>query len=547
MIFGLGTCPRGQVPSPKPVNYSVYSLKITEMTEKDLNHWIMYHEIHKLNRMGFSASRIASFLGMDARTVRKYLKLTEAQYEGHMLQSDRKKILSPYEGFVASNLKEYPETSTAQIHDWLKECHPDLPQVSPRTVFNFVMFIRQKYNIPYESVPRSFFPVQELAYGYQAQVDFGQYNMRCSNGKRKKVYFFAMVLSRSRMKFVWFKDAPFTTGDVTYAHEKAFGYFGGIPRIIVYDQDRTMVVDENLGEIILTSGFREYSRSRGFELHFCRKSDPQSKGKVENLIQYIKKNFLFNRLYLDNETLNEQAIAWLHRTANHLPHNYTKIAPQEAFREEAEYLTPYRPLTINTLAAMDKYTLRKTNVIDYKSNFYTLPEGTYKGPGSFVMVKTEEDKILIYDKNEQLITSHVISQGQGKTIINTHHKRDTSKSLNDMAQKIGECFTDKSLIEDYLEKIRRKYPRYTRDHFQALLKALGTTRREAADKTLVFCVNNDILHGSEFNQVLQVVYMEGHEKNIIKPIKLLHGTDTLKIEYEPQISDIDDYDKYINQ
>lgn len=517
------------------------------MTEKDLNNWIMYHEIHKLNRMGFSASRIARFLGIDCRTVRKYLQMSQEQYEEHLLRSDRKKILSPYADFVAGNLREYPETSTAQIHDWLKEHHADLPEVSPRTVFNFVMFIRQKYNIPYEPVTRSFFPVHELAYGYQAQVDFGVYNMRCSNGKRRKVYFFAMVLSRSRMKFVWFKDAPFTTGDVIYAHEKAFEFFGGIPRVIVYDQDRTIIVDENLGEVILTSGFREYTRSRGFELHFCRKSDPQSKGKVENVIQYIKKNFLFNRLYHDNETLNEQAVAWLHRTANCLPHNYTKTAPQEAFREEAGYLSPYRPLAINTPPEMKKYLLRKHNVINYKSNFYTLPESTYKGPGSFVLVKTEGDKIFIYDKNEQLITSHVISQEQGKTISNTHHKRDTSKSLNEMAHKIGECFTDKSLIEDYLEKIRHKYPRYTRDHFQALLKALETTDRQTADKTLAFCVNNDILHGLEFNQVIHILHMEGHEKEMTKPIKLLHGNDLLRIDHKPQASNIDDYDKYINQ
>lgn len=518
------------------------------MTEKDLNNWIMYHEINKLDRMGFSAPQIARFLGMDARTVRKYVQMTEAGYEHHLLRSERKKILSPYEVFVADNLKEYPETSTAQIHDWLKEHHPDLPEVSTRTVFNFVMFVRQKYNIPYEPpLGRSFFPVQELAYGYQAQVDFGQYNMRCSNGKRKKVYFFAMVLSRSRMKFTWFKDCPFTTGDVIYAHEKSFEFFGGIPKVIVYDQDRTMVVDENLGKFILTSGFREYTRSRVFELHFCRKSDPQSKGKVENVIQYVKKNFLFNRLYHDNEMLNEQAIAWLHRTANHLPHNYTKIAPKEAFLDEAGHLTPYMPLTINTPPEMEEYNVRKNNAIDYKSNFYSLPEGTYKGPGSFVLVKTKESKIFIYDKDEQLIDTHIICQDQGKTIINTHHKRDTTKSLDEMAQKVGEYFTDKPLIEGYLEKIRLKYPRYTRDHFQALLKALDTTSGEAADKTLDFCIKNNILHGSEFNQVLQVLYMDEQQKKMTKPVKLLNTTDELKIDYQPPTSNIDDYDKYINQ
>lgn len=516
------------------------------MTEKDLNNWIMYHEIHKLARMGFSASQIARFLGVDARTIRKYLQMSEAQYEQHLLPSERKKILTPYEVFVADKLKEYPETSSAQIHDWLKERHPDMPEVSPRTVFNFVMFIRQKYNIPYEPAVRSFFPIPELAYGHQAQVDFGQYTVRCSGTKRKKIYFFAMVLSRSRMKFIWFNDRPFTTQDVIYAHEKAFEFFRGIPRIIVYDQDRTMIVDENLGKVILTSGFREYTRSRGFKLHFCRKSDPQSKGKVENVIQYVKKNFLFNRLYQDIETLNEQGSQWLNRTANHLPHNYTKIAPKEAFIEEVKELTPYMPLTLNAPPEMKKYTVRKHNVIAFKSNFYTLPEGTYKGPGCFVLVKTMEGKIFIYDKNQQLITSHVISPEQGKTISNTHHKRDTTKSLDEMAQKIMSSFTHKPLIGEYLEKIRYKYPRYARDHFQALLKALEKTNQVAADNTLNFCVKNNILHGSEFNQVLQVLYLEKKDKTMIKPVKLLHATDVLKIDQQPQTSNIDDYDRYFN-
>jgi Mn-containing catalase len=116
-----------------------------------------------------------------------------------------------------------------------------------------------------------------------------------------------------------------------------------------------------------------------------------------------------------------------------------------------------------------------------------------------------------------------------------------------MAQKIGDYFTNRSLIEDYFEKIRHKYPRYTRDHFQALLKALKTTDRQTADKTLAFCVNNDILHGLEFDQAIHIFHLEEHETKPAEPIKLLNGTDILKIEYEPQTSNIDDYDKYINQ
>jgi transposase len=61
-------------------------------------------------------------------------------------------------------------------------------------------------------------------------IDFGEYNMRDGQGKRIKVYFFTMVLSRSRCKFVYFSLAPFTSSLTVYAHLKGFGYFGGVPR-----------------------------------------------------------------------------------------------------------------------------------------------------------------------------------------------------------------------------------------------------------------------------------------------------------------------------
>lgn len=318
------------------------------MTQKDLNNWFMYHETHNLSRLGFTPSKIASYMGIDARTVRKYLNMDEEQYEQHLIRlSQRDKKLSPYEDFVVNRLSQFKDTSAAQMHDWLKEAHIGFPKVSARTVYNFVMFVRQKHNIPCEHPIRDYFPIEELPYGEQAQVDFGVYNLRQPSGKRKKVHFFAMVLSRSRMKNVWFLDKPFTAQSVVEAHEKAFMFFSGIPQTIVYDQDRTMVVDENLGDVILTHDFKQYTRTRSFNLHFCRKADPESKGKVENVVQYVKKNFLYNRVFHDIENLNTEAVAWLGRTANYLPHNTTKLSPADEFRIEREYLKPFSPMAIN--------------------------------------------------------------------------------------------------------------------------------------------------------------------------------------------------------
>jgi len=525
------------------------------MTNKDLNKWIMYHEIHRLRRLGFSIARIARYFVINPRTVNRYLKMSEDDFERCLINlSERKKILDSYETFVKERLSEFPDTSAAQIHDWLKEHHRDCPEVSPRTVYNYVAFIRQKYNIPYQPIIRDFFPVEELPFGKQSQVDFGEYNMRLPNGKRKKVYFFAMVLSRSRMKFTWFSDKPFTSATVVTAHEKAFSFFGGIPAVVVYDQDRTMLVDENLGDIILTSAFKQYTKTRNFELHFCRKSDPQSKGKVENVIQYVKKNFLYNRAYHDIETLNEQAIAWLNRTANYLPHNYTKKSPQKEFLTEKPELTPFVPLITKNDIKMKEYHVRKTNVIAYKGNFYSLPMGTYKGSNTRVLVQHEpvsrqgrQDVICIFDLHKNKICSHVVSFNKGKTIINTHHRRDNSQKLQDMIDSVASYFTHKDLAKNYLLEIKQKWPRYTRDHLQVIQKALSQTDIYTADKTLNFCRENEILNGSEFEQALFVLMDEKPVKTKLgKQIKLLGKHNRESLNQIPQTSNIEDYENIIN-
>lgn len=517
------------------------------MTKKDLNNWIMYHEIHHLSRLGFSISKISRHLVLNWRTVARHLRMSEYEYEQSLIQRQFKnKILTPYESFVVEKLKLFPDTSSAQMHDWLKEAHSELPKVSSRTVYDFVMFVRHNYNIPLVPTFREYFPIGELPYGEQSQVDFGEYNMRASSGKRKKVRFFAMVLSRSRMKYILFSDNPFTAGAVAMAHENAFKFFGGIPNTVVYDQDRTMVVDENLGQIILTSTFRQYTKSRNFKLHFCRKADPESKGKIENVVQYVKKNFLYNRLYHDIETLNTEALAWLTRTANYLPHNCTKKSPDSEFIIEKEYLNPYIPMQIEN-KEHKMYLVRKDNTINYRSCFYTLPSGTYKGKELYVIAKINDGVINIYRLNDKFICSHQISPVPGKTVSNTNHRRDTSKSLDEMMQQTAGFFTDQKLALKYFEQIRKKLPRYTRDHLQVILKAVTNINKQAADKTLDFCLKNNVLNGHEWEQVLLVFLHEYPSPGNHDDIKLLDKNNLRKAGQTPQISDIQDYEDIINQ
>lgn len=86
---------------------------------------------------------------------------------------------------------------------------------------------------------------------------------------------------------------------------------GGIPAEVVYDQDKVFLTDEKSGELILTFQFKSYVRDRGFKVHMSRKADPESKGKIENAVKYVKQNCLYNRTFYEVETLNTDGLNWL--------------------------------------------------------------------------------------------------------------------------------------------------------------------------------------------------------------------------------------------
>lgn len=93
--------------------------------------------------------------------------------------------------------------------------------------------------------------------GEEAQIDFGQYKIIDMYGKRRFLYFFVMVLRYSQLKFVYFSTTDFNTMKAIEAHKMAFKFFGGIPKVLVYDQDKVFAVAENYGNLVLVKEFED--------------------------------------------------------------------------------------------------------------------------------------------------------------------------------------------------------------------------------------------------------------------------------------------------
>ena len=492
-----------------PTNYNA----MTETTK--LKKYQMWYKVKELFSAGLNKSQIGRTLGVHRQTVAKYLLMTEEEfmssesYDRHYCHK-----LDTYEPYVVSELKKWPFLSSPQLHDRLKEHFSDLPSVTPKTVFNFVGRVRLAHNLPKE-VEKGYRPYEkqpETAYGQYAQCDFGERWMHTPYGQSLKVYFFAMSLSRSRYKFVYFSRTPFTTALAVYAHELAFEFFGGVPRKIVYDQDKVFLVNENLGDLILTHGFRTLVREHGFEPVFCRKSDPESKGKIENVVKYVKYNFLRGREFTDIGLLNQEVLGWLKRTANGTEHHGIRRVPSEEFETEKACLMPYKGVPTVPSEKLVPHHVRKDNVINYRGNYYTVPTGTYRGHQTLVYLEEKEGLLHIYShETGKTLATHKISREKGRLISNTSHRRDREASLDDYEISVRKELPENGVIDKYLSGLRVHKARNYRDNLQFIARRHAAYSDVVLTEAFTTCLAAGIFNGCNLMKVAEGIRLRNGE------------------------------------
>lgn len=513
--------------------------------------WNMYFSIQQQRKLGLRKSQVARNLGISRNTVIKFWDMKVDEYKRFLETLEtRSKKLSPFESEVVGWLKQYPDLSASQVWDWLKERHGHLA-VAESTVRNFVQGIRSEYAIPKAVRMRQYGAVEELPMGRQMQVDFGETKLRHPEGHLVRLWFITFVLSHSRHKYAWWQDRPFTTADVVDAHEQAFAFYGGMPEEMVYDQDHLLLTSENHGDLILTHEFARYVEGRAFRLYMCRKSDPESKGKIENVVKFIKRNFARHRSFTNVDKLNEQCLAWLHRTGNAKVHQTTKKIPVEVFALEKAHLRPIHQKTEASSSSSITRTVRKDNTIWYAANRYTVPLGTYDGTDKEVAVRaTAENKVLIAD----ILSGHILAEhplclhGKGELIRNSQHGRDRAKDIPAYIDHVARQFTDLQAARSYLEAIRKQKPRYIRDQLQVIDKHVDEANRSAADKALAYCIKHRLYRAADFADAVHH-YTEqeptSHPPTISQDGHMLVQADDAKRKAKPQIRDFQTYERIL--
>ena len=236
-------------------------------------------------------------------------------------------------------------------------------------------------------------------------------------------------------------------------------------------------------------------------------------------------------------------MGWLGRTANALPHSFTKKEPHSEWIIEQAFLKPYvaQPIVIKPVA----YTVRKDNTISWKSNLYSLPLGTYTGRGAQVTVQKQQEDLVIFHVQGSELCRHKIAFGRGLKIINTDHKRDKTAAIEEMINQLCALLDSPESGKAWLSAIRTARPRYVRDQLLIIREAIEKSPAALITKTIKYCLENNINSAADFKAIIGQQQPRPVEQQKIIPLNPLSGTRP-EIK-EPGKSSIQDYQDLIKK
>ena len=358
--------------------------------------------IRDLHHQGLNISQISRETGYHRNTVRKYL--TAQTMPVPAPRRIRPSKLDPFKEYIQQRIRDYP-LSAARIYREIQERGFDGKYT---IVKDYIRKIR-----PPTSVPAVF--RFETEPGVQAQVDWGECGHLDVDGRRRKLYCFSMILGYSRMRYVVFTLST-DTYTLIQCHLGAFEYFGGYTEEILYDNIKTVILKRALRarEHQWNPKFEDFFSHHGFIPRLCKPYCPQTKGKIENTIGYVKRDFLLGGTFSSLDDMNRQVLQWCNRV-NATPHGTTNEIPFDRLHQE----------NLKSILAIPPYLLRREEhrkisreaYISYLGNRYSVP---YRYAGREAVVEIQSDQMVVRVGTET-VCRHTIVPGHARIIREKKH------------------------------------------------------------------------------------------------------------------------------
>lgn len=335
----------------------------------------------------------------------------------------RASMVTPFMGFITETLDKYPTLTASRLYQMVCERGyrggPDH--------FRYVVSL-------YRPRPKAeaYLRLRTLP-GEQAQVDWGHFGHIEIGRAKRPLMAFVMVLSYSRKIFLQFyldaRMANFLRG-----HACAFNAWQGVPRVLLYDNLKSAVLERRFDAIRFNPTLLEFAAHYRFEPRPVAVARGNEKGRVERAIRYVRDNFFIAREWKDIFDLNKQAIDWCDgQTANRLcPEDRTQSV-RDVFNQEQSTLIK---LPDNPYPTHDREEVRigKTPYARFDLNDYSVPHTHVRRT---ITVCATLDTVSILDGTATLAT-HQRSFDRGLQIEDESHIAALAATKKEARQHRGQ-------------------------------------------------------------------------------------------------------------
>ena len=318
----------------------------------------------------------------------------------------RRRMVDPFLPFIEEMLRKYPRLTAKRLHCMVKERGYSGQEAQFRAV---VAQLRGSFQ------PEAYLRLKTLA-GEQAQVDWGHFGQLEVGRAVRPLMAFVMVLSYSRAVFLRFFFSQ-ALGNFLRGHQDAFTWFQGVPRVCLYDNLKSVVL-ERIGQAIrFNPQFMEFAGHCRFEPRPVAVARGNEKGRVERSVRYIRSSFFAARRFKDIQELNHQALQWCKGEAleRRWPEDHSRTVG-EVFREEQPQLLPL-PADEYPCEERCAVTVGKSPYVRFDLNDYSVPHTLVQ---KTLVLRASPEMVRILE-GDQVVATHARSYDRGRQVEHPGH------------------------------------------------------------------------------------------------------------------------------
>lgn len=301
------------------------------------------------------------------------------------LLEERPSGVDPFKAYIVERLATYPELTGVRLHAELSERGFTLGIAQLR---RFVAQVRAPRS-------RKVYVRVEPDIGEQAQVDWGSFGAMRVGTCQRPLYAFSMVMSWSRAIYV---DFSFDMKMETFCamHRRAFEAFGGVPKKILYDNLKSVVLHHIGSTVQFNPRFLAFASHYLFEPNAAPVRYPEAKGRVEASIKFLRSSFFYGRSFSSLADVREQVAQWREQTANARLHATTRERPRDRLLVERTRLRklPDHPYDCEYVEPL---IVSKEARVRFDANSYSVP---HKLVGQTVHLRADDRTVRVVHAGE---------------------------------------------------------------------------------------------------------------------------------------------------